>query len=562
MGNFKDNFKSDFIKSIREDEEELITQDIAKKEGLDYMAPQGVKVNPNALKILSEKKSRDSKIAIYEFKRKNLFAVTKTLQNKKLDEVLEELKDKGYTITLSLASQKTLEYMWRIYKDISLSKRSGVGSVDISGARINSFINSVTNLSSLRGAINIIEEGEVKSATDILEIILAGAISLKSSDIHIEPDEENLNLRYRLDGILVNVTTVLSDQKKYLIPRIKLISGLKLNVVDRAQDGRFSINLNNKSIEIRVSSIPGPKSESIVMRLLDPEGLVYDLESLGLDEKTLSIVEEQIKRPNGIIINAGPTGSGKTTSLYSFLKKIVTPNIKVITLEDPIEYELAGVVQTQVDHNRYTFSSGLRSILRQDPDVIMIGEIRDKEVAETALNAALSGHIVFSTLHTNNAPGGFTRLIDLGIDQKVISSAINLIIAQRLVRKIIPEKAIKKPASNKEIETIKKLIDDMPQEYKEKIKGKDITSFLEPNEELIDNTSEAYKGRVGIFELLVMDKNIEEVILKNPSIRDIYEASRQQGLLTLNQDAIIKAINGVTSLSEVKRVVDIFALDR
>lgn len=561
MSSFKDKFNDSFIQSIRQDEEEAFMQTLAGKENLPYIPPQSVVVNPVALKLVSEEKSRSAEAVAFEIKRKVIKFAVRNLYNPKLNALLDEFKQKGYEIELYFASEKTLEYMRRIYKDLSMSRTSTAGNIDISGTKIESFMESINSISAMRGAMKEARSTE-GSATELVEILLGGAVALKSSDVHIEPDEEILRIRFRLDGILVDMADISQKQKKYLISRIKLVAGLKLNIIDRAQDGRFSINLNDRNIEVRVSSIPGPEGEAIVMRLLDPKGLSHELEKLGFDEISLDIIKEQIRRSNGIIINTGPTGSGKTTTLYSFLKAIVTPNIKIITLEDPVEYELEGIVQTQIDHKKYTFDSGLRAILRQDPDVIMVGEIRDQEVAKTALNAALSGHLVFSTLHTNNAPGGFTRLIDLGIDPKVMSPAINMVIAQRLVRKIIPEKAKKVKVDDRSLEAIKKLVEAMPEKYKERVKDKDLTEFLEPDESKVSDLSEAYKGRLGVFEILLMDGNIEKAVMQKASIREIYEASKPQGLPTLNQDALMKAIEGKTSLSEVKRVVDIFAIDR
>ncbi len=245
-------------------------------------------------------------------------------------------------------------------------------------------------------------------------------------------------MRFRLDGQLTDVFSL--DEHAYHLfnSRIKVLSGLKLNVTNRAQDGRFSVQMNNKEIEIRVSMIPGNYGESVVMRLLDPASIEHTLDSMGMHPKLLARLREEIKRPNGMLLTTGPTGSGKTTTLYAFLQEIYSPEIKIITIEDPIEYHLTGIVQTQTNDKDYTFALGLRSILRQDPDVIMVGEIRDGDVAETAVQAALTGHFVFSTLHTNNAAGTFPRLADMGIDPKTFPSAVTVAMAQRLVRTLDP----------------------------------------------------------------------------------------------------------------------------
>ena len=562
MGSFQDKYNPDIFDNINERQEENFLKNVAINNGLEFVNLLQ-NVEPSALKLIGETEAKEARIAAYDINRNTLKVAVSSLDNPKAKVIINKLEDRGYKVIKTIASNKTIEYMWRIYKDISSAQVSQIGNIDISSAKIHSFVDSVNSTNELRAAMEVLSNEGKTNATEILELLLGGAIALGSSDIHLEPENSELIVRYRLDGILASILTIPKEDEKLIISRIKLVSGLKLNIVSQAQDGRMSVQLDKRKIEIRISTIPGQDGESIVMRLLDPKGLTHSLDKLGFDKKALEIVNEQIRRPNGIIINSGPTGSGKTTSLYSFLKQIVTPNIKIITIEDPIEYELPGIVQTQVKKGEYSFASGLRSILRQDPDVIMLGEIRDEEVAQTAINAALSGHLVFSTLHTNNAPGGFTRLLDLGIEEKVMSSAINLIIAQRLVRKIVPEKSKTVKVDGKDLEAIKKNVDAMPEYYKNLIANKPIDEFLEPDENKVSDSHEAYKGRIGVFEVIIMDKSVEKAMASNStSIRSIYEATRDQGLLTLSQDAILKAIQGATSLSEIKRVVDIYSVDR
>jgi len=243
------------------------------------------------------------------------------------------------------------------------------------------------------------------------------------------PEDDSVRIRLRLDGVLTNIAQLDMETYKAVLTRVKLLSGLKINVKTSAQDGRFSVKIDNREIEIRTSILPGNYGESIVLRLLDPNSLAIGLETLGMHPSLLQVLQTEIKRPNGMILTTGPTGSGKTTTLYAFMRGILSPDTKILTIEDPIEYHLDGIVQTQVNHQDYTFESGLRSALRQDPDVIMVGEIRDREVASTAIHAALTGHLVFSTLHTNNAAGAFPRLIDIGIDPNMAGSAVNVVMA-------------------------------------------------------------------------------------------------------------------------------------
>jgi type IV pilus assembly protein PilB len=344
------------------------------------------------------------------------------------------------------------------------------------------------------------------------------------------------------------------DTYKLLLSRIKLISNLKLNI-SGAQDGRFSIKLPNSEIEIRTSLLPGAYNDSVVLRVLNPDAISVPLEELGIHPKILEVIFHETSKPNGMVLLTGPTGSGKTTTLYALLKKIHTPEIKIITIENPIEYHLPGIVQTQTDDKKnYTFAEGLRSALRQDPDVIMVGEIRDDETAGIAINSALTGHLVFSTLHTNTAAGTFPRLIDLGIDAKIISSAINLAMAQRLVRKLCPDckKQIALEGGDKKvIEDIVSTISD-----KEYLKEIDTTHMWQSTGCTKCNMT-GFKGRTGIHEAIKMDYDIELVVRENASERDIKKVAEKQGLLDLRQDGILKVLKGITTMDELKRVIDI-----
>jgi len=328
-----------------------------------------------------------------------------------------------------------------------------------------------------------------------------------------------------------------------------------------AQDGRFSIVEEAEEISIRSSMIPGAYGESIVMRILDPKSIQVKLEDLGIEPFLFSIIEEEIAKPNGLILVTGPTGSGKTTTLYAFLRKIYSPEIKIITIEDPIEYHLTGITQTQTnDEKGYTFLEGLRSGLRQDPDVVMIGEIRDAETAKIAIEAALTGHMVFSTLHTNNAAGVIPRLIDLDANPKIMVSALSLSIAQRLVRKLCPFCKIEKAPDEKEAKTMKIIMDGIKEE------GKNLSNYnINPDAPIkffspvgCDKCNvTGYKGRIGIFEAIKTDEAIEKIIPENPSEREIKKIARAQGILSMRQDGIVKILNGITSFEEVQSVVDL-----
>ncbi|MEK7482222.1 MAG: GspE/PulE family protein [Patescibacteria group bacterium] len=397
-----------------------------------------------------------------------------------------------------------------------------------------------------------IEANLTKPITELIQLILAGAIILESSDLHIEPEEESAKMRLRMDGILQDIISF--DLKLYrdLLSRLKLISGVKLNVADRPQDGRFSILAQETEIEARVSTLPAEYGEAFVLRLLNPKSLI-EIEALGMRPDLLAIIKKEIKRPNGMFIVTGPTGCGKSTTLYAVLKKIQSQEVKIITIEDPIEYHLAGLSQTQVNPAKgYDFADGLKSIMRQDPDVILVGEIRDKETSEIALQASLTGHLVLSTLHTNNAAGAVARLMALGVAAANIAPALNLSLAQRLIRKVCAECSEMKPATAEELEIIKHGLAELPKIVQ--------TPNIKPGQKIphirgceqCNNTG--YRGRIGIFEILVVDDEIEKAITDSPSAVDLEAIAKKKGMTTVNQDGLLKVLAGVTTLEEVERV--------
>jgi len=398
----------------------------------------------------------------------------------------------------------------------------------------------------------IIKSSLDKNTTDLLGIVLIGAINLKASDIHIEPEEEKVQFRIRIDGILQDVLKIETKKYKALLSRIKLLSKLKLNVSDRPQDGRFSIIIGKDEIEIRTSVLPAEHGESIVLRILDPKSLI-SLETLGLRKDLLEIFHKEIQKPNGMVIVTGPTGSGKTTTLYAFLKEINKPEIKIITLEDPIEYHLEGISQTQVDAKKgYDFASGLRSMMRQDPDAILVGEIRDLETAKTALQAALTGHLVFTTLHTNDSAGTIARLQALGEKPINIAPAVNMAIAQRLIRRVC-KKCVKfgKPSSE-ELNVIKKALKGVPEELYPKLDNVKIAKI----QGCKDCNKTGYIGRISVFEALRVDDEIEKLILTSPSIIVLRDLAIKKGMILMRQDGFIKVLEGITTIEEVERVTE------
>lgn len=552
---FDEDKQNKRIEDLRKKEEEDLAETLSSKYGVPYLDLTVTPINIDALRVIPELEARESQVAVFNEVDKFLSIGAISPQNPKTEETLKKLREKGYTIELFMVSHASLNKVWDRYKDLSYSFETKSGAIDISNDQITEFLSKVHTIPDVQNLIG--ETLRLKKSyriSRILEIILSGAIATNASDIHLEPEETFVRLRYRLDGMLTEIIEFDLDTYKLLLPRVKLISNLKLNMYG-AQDGRFSIKISDSEIQIRTSLLPGAYSESIVLRLLNPKSISVPLENLGIHPRLLQIIQHEMTKPNGMILNTGPTGSGKTTALYAFMRKIHTPDIKIITIENPIEYHLPGIVQTQTDDKKdYGFAAGLRAALRQDPDVIMIGEIRDQETAEIAINSALTGHLVFSTLHTNTAAGTFPRLIDLGVNPKIISSALNLAMAQRLVRKLCPDckQQIALDGNNKII--IDKILASI--EDKTYLEGIDRDHMWQSVG--CDKCNHiGYKGRLGIYEAVRMDSAVENVVKNNPSEREINKAAIPQHILNLQQDGILKVLQGITTLDELQRVVDI-----
>ncbi len=548
----KQNKKLDEIRKV---EEENLTEAMSSKYGIPYLDLTVTPINIDALRIIPELETREAQIAVFNEINKVVSVGVLSPQNEKTQEALEKIKSKGYSPELFMVSHASLAKVWDRYKDLSYSFETKSGALDISNEQITEFLSQVQTIPDVKKLINeILVMKKSYRISRIMEIILAGSLATSASDVHLEPEKDYVRLRYRLDGMLTDILDFDLETYKLLLSRIKLISNLKLNV-GGAQDGRFSIKIKETEIEIRTSLLPGAYAESVVLRVLNPDSISVPLGELGINDKLLEVIMHEITRPNGMILITGPTGSGKTTTLYAFLKKIHTPEVKIITIENPIEYHLPGIVQTQTDEKKnYNFAEGLRSALRQDPDVIMIGEIRDSETADIAINSALTGHLVFTTLHTNNAAGTFPRLIDLDINPKILSSAINLAMAQRLVRKLCPDcrKQIVLEGENKL--TVEKIVNDIKD--KDYLKGLSLETVYEAVG--CDKCNMlGFKGRIGVHEAIIMNEAIENAIKENPSEREIKKAAEGQKLLTLVQDGVVKVLNGTTTLDELKRVVDI-----
>jgi type IV pilus assembly protein PilB len=404
----------------------------------------------------------------------------------------------------------------------------------------------------------LVEEAPISK---VVAVMLKYALESDASDIHIEPTKEKLKIRFRVDGVLHSSLLLPLKIHQAVVARIKILSNLKIDEIRVPQDGRFSTIIDDKEIDFRVSTFPTTLGEKVAIRVLDPSKGMLSLEELGLSGRNLRVIKEAIEKPYGMLLATGPTGAGKTTTLYAILRLLNEEGVNIISLEDPVEYHIEGVNQSQVRPEiGYTFANGLRSVVRQDPDIIMVGEIRDEETASLATHAALTGHIVLSTLHTTNAIGTIPRLVDLGVQTYLIPPSLSISLAQRLIRKLCPE--CKKEITPKPVirDMILRDIENIPAvSKKEFFKNQEFNpksiSVWEPKGCKKCNFK-GYSGRIGVFEVLSMTDELAEIIAKEPSEARIWEEAKRQGMITMKQDGILKAMAGLTSIEEVIRVAE------
>ena len=415
---------------IKLKEIEKQTEQQANSQGLAYVNLFSFPISPEALVLIQEERARSLNLVCFYYDGKNI-RLGCTESNSKVKEELE-LLSKQYFVEgkLYLISKSSLDYALEEYKNIPKIKRYESG-VEISEASLEKYKEEISNYKSLNDKISDV------SISDVITLMLATAMKVGASDIHIEAEENGVAVRIRIDGVLQEAALIAKDKWKKIISRLKILARVKINIENQPQDGRYTIYLKDKEVDVRCSFLPTAYGESVVMRLFDSAASSLDFEKLGLRPEILHTLQKEISKPNGLILTTGPTGSGKTTTLYAIINKLNQPGAKIITLEDPIEYQLKGINQSQVDSKHgYTFSDGLRSILRQDPNVVMVGEIRDLETAEISVQASLTGHLVLSTLHTNDAAGVIPRLIDIGVKPYFLVPSINAVIGQRLLRKV------------------------------------------------------------------------------------------------------------------------------
>ena len=453
------------------------------------------------------------------------------------------------TFTTTLISRSSLFYGASFYEKYRKQ------AIEAKEAAVPKDDESNLNITDLKSAA---EAARKVNTTKLLETILLGGIKLNSSDIHFEPSQDSFLTRYRVDGVLQDVVSLPLPQYKQLVSRVKFLSKLRMDIVDKPQDGRFSFSFSpTVNIDLRVSIMPSSAGESIVLRLLGQEKEILQLDKLGFRSDAQTVIREAISKPHGMILTSGPTGAGKSSTLYALLMELKKPGVKIITLEDPVEYKIDGIEQSQVQPDKgYTFADGLRASLRQDPDILMVGEIRDLETAEIAVQAALTGHLLLSTIHANTAPAVYARLLEIGVKPFLLSGSINLIMAQRLVRKICPDCAQKyqpKPEIWQNVLTVLTPI-------KAQLSPEVVLKLDSPTPELVHGVGcgkcnqTGFIGRQVIVEILIPNDTVEALIAKSASISEFEKAAAAMGMVTMEQDGLAKALVGETTIDEVWRV--------
>jgi type II secretory ATPase GspE/PulE/Tfp pilus assembly ATPase PilB-like protein len=519
---------------------------LANETGLSYVDLTKLPINIDLLSIVSEEECRAALAMPFFRTGKKLRLAVIDPKNVETQKLIEQLRTQDYAINLNIATKAGLEDALKAYHVEFFKHKAEVENV-YNPEDLGNMLEEIQNLASLKDKLDQLSGEESTNA------LLVGAMRAGSSDIHIEPYDIATKVRFRIDGVLQEVFTVEKKKAAQMINQFKHLAHIKLNITNRPQDGRFSFFVNHAKVDVRLSSLPTMFGESLVMRLLAPQKKLLQLTDLGLNGHGLELIQAAIARPNGLILATGPTGSGKTTTLYALLNLLNHPEDKIITLEDPVEYNVPGIVQSQINaEGSYDFASGLRAILRQDPDVLMVGEIRDRETAEIACEASLTGHIVLSTLHTNDSVATIPRLLNMGVPAYVLAPALDTVIAQRLLRRICPFCSVKHQYSVEEmalignmistVETLLNIHIDRPQEF-----------FKGAGCEKCSHTG--YRGQVGIYEVFTVDATLEKMILGMKSGADMLAYIRDnQKMLTLRESGVLQVLQGITTLEEVIRV--------
>jgi type II secretory ATPase GspE/PulE/Tfp pilus assembly ATPase PilB-like protein len=537
------------LKKLRQSSIEEVASQLAQNTGFPYIDLHIFPIGSEDVLLIPEADAHRLHLTL--FHKKGLqarFAILDPKQTEVLDYIKTLSTSKGWEAEIYVVSEPSLNRAFEQYKRRTFIDNLDLVRVELADTDLEAFDQDFQELLSLK-------ESRTVNTSRAMEIVLAGARKLDASDIHFETEEHVTRLRFRIDGVLQDIGDLPLDIYKLLLSRVKMLGKMRLNIRKEAQDGHFYVDIEGKRIDIRVNSIPGKFGESINMRLLSSEDIIVDVDQLGLRGLAQELVMKEIRKPHGMILNTGPTGSGKTTTLYTLLSTLNEAGTKIITIEDPIEYSLNGIVQTEVskDHT-YTFATALRAIVRQDPDIVLVGEIRDDETADIAVNAALTGHLLFSTLHANSAAAAIPRFIELGVKPSLITSAMNIIIAQRLVRKLCPHCKTSYEPAKETLNSITKLITIISPKAKVSLPQNVKELWQAGRCQRCHMTG--YKGRIGIFEVLTMTPEISEIISNLGSEEEIFKAALENGMITMTQDGILKALEGITTLDEVWRVAD------
>ena len=539
------------ILEITDKQRETEAQKMARDLSVDYINLVGFSISADAISLIPQAEAQKSQVVSFLYMPGEVRLAALNPQAPEVIQLQNNIAEKTRAnVKIYLCSQKSLSTALKFYENLPEIKEI-IKGVAISEEDLNKFRNLVTSLGELK------EYVKKTNVTDFLAMIIASAIDTDASDIHIEAEERAVVVRFRIDGTLNNVAEVDSKTWSRIINRVKLVSGLKISITSAPQDGRFTIFMGGTDkIDVRVSTLPTAYGESVVMRILKPGSIAVSFEGLGLRDAAFRQLKAQIERPNGMIVSTGPTGSGKTTTQYAILKKLNNPNSKLITLEDPVEYKLEGVNQSQIDKSKdYTFAKGLVSILRQDPDVIMVGEIRDLDTAEVAIQAALTGHILLSTVHTNSAAGAIPRLLSMGVKPFLLAPALNAVIGQRLVRKIHVDCKEVTTLEKDQLEKAKKILAALSPDPSYKFDLNNLVFYQGKGCATCNNTG--FKGRIGIYEIFTMSPAIEKIILSGAvSEYQMQDVAIEQGMVTMAQDGLLKAIEGITSVAEVFSVAE------
>lgn len=542
---------SETMRTIRLREKEHEAQQQAATLGVPYINLVGFPISSETLVVLTEEQAQQFKAICFYAGSAGLRVGSVDPSNPELVALVQKIAKELFTTpTVYLISEHSFSSAFKLYAAVPKIKKFVYG-VEITEADITRFEKEIKTFRDLNQRLTTV------SVTDMLTLVIAAGLKARSSDVHIEAEETGIKIRFRIDGILQDAATLEPKVWHQLITRIKLVSGLKINIDDRPQDGRFTIYLKDEKIDVRVSCLPTAYGESVVMRLLMSNAISLSFEDLGIRGKAFEELRLEIQKPNGMIVTTGPTGSGKTTTLYAVLQKLNDSETKIITIEDPIEYKLTGVNQSQVSRGRgYTFASGLRSILRQDPDVIMVGEIRDLETAEIGINAAQTGHLVLTTLHTNDASGTIPRFLAIGVKPFLLAPSINAMIGQRLVRRICQNCKKKTELDNQTLSRVNAILSEIPEKSGARLSAAQLKSLVFYTGGGCEQCQGlGYRGRVGIYEIMTMNKELEQMILGGQvSEYDMREIAKKYGMVTMIQDGLLKAIDGITSVDEVFRV--------